>query len=85
MGDLQTRKASHLDLCATDDVAFSQKTTLFEQVDLVHDALPELDIAAIQLATVFGAGTVYAGTQGTNVRIPSETLLTFTLRQPVTK
>lgn len=52
MGDIQQRKASHLDLCATDDVAFNRRTTLFEDVDLIHDSLPELDVNAIQLATV---------------------------------
>lgn len=51
MSDIRARKASHLDLCATDDVAFSGKTTLLEQVHLVHDALPELDVDAIDLST----------------------------------
>src|SRR5689334_307776 len=41
------RKADHLALCATDEVAFRSKTTLFEQVKLVHDALPDLDAASI--------------------------------------
>lgn len=36
------RKADHLDLCATGDVGFRRKTTLLEQVELIHDALPEL-------------------------------------------
>ena len=45
------RKADHLDLCATDDVAFQDKTTLFEQVTLVHDALPELAVADVDLST----------------------------------
>lgn len=42
--DIQSRKADHLALCATDKVAFTNKTTLFEQVELVHDALPEIAI-----------------------------------------
>ncbi len=41
--------------------------------------------AAIGAGVGAGAGTVYSATRGTNVRIPSETLLTFTLREPVTK
>jgi len=41
------RKADHLALCATDEVAFRGKTTLFEQVRFVHDALPELDVSSI--------------------------------------
>jgi isopentenyl-diphosphate delta-isomerase len=47
------RKADHLALCAspTDEVAFREKTTLFEQVRLVHDALPDLDAAAIDTRT----------------------------------
>ncbi|MEZ4322430.1 MAG: type 2 isopentenyl-diphosphate Delta-isomerase [Myxococcota bacterium] len=51
MPDIRSRKADHLDLCATDDVAFRGKSTLFEQVQLVHDALPELDVSAIDLST----------------------------------
>jgi isopentenyl-diphosphate delta-isomerase len=39
--DIEQRKADHLDLCATDEVAFRQRTTLLECVRLVHQALPE--------------------------------------------
>ena len=39
--DIEQRKADHLDLCATDAVAFRQRTTLLECVRLVHQALPE--------------------------------------------
>jgi isopentenyl-diphosphate delta-isomerase len=46
-----SRKDDHLDLCATDAVAFRGKTTLFEQVTLVHEALPELHLDAIDLST----------------------------------
>lgn len=42
-GHIGQRKADHLALCATDEVAFRTKTTLFEQVRFVHDALPDLD------------------------------------------
>ncbi len=45
--DIDTRKRDHIDLCATGDVAFLQKTTLLEQVELVHDALPELAVDEI--------------------------------------
>lgn len=41
---IASRKADHIDLCATGDVGFRQKTTLFEAVDLVHDALPEMGV-----------------------------------------
>ena len=39
--DIENRKADHLDLCATDEVAFRQRTTLLEHVRLVHQSLPE--------------------------------------------
>ena len=44
------RKADHLDLCLTDSVAFQEKTTLFDDVQLVHDALPDLHLDAIDLS-----------------------------------
>ena len=47
MSTIGQRKADHLALCATDEVAFRSKTTLLEQVRLVHDALPDLDASAI--------------------------------------
>lgn len=39
---IQERKLDHLSLCAESDVSFRRKTTLLEQVQLVHQALPEL-------------------------------------------
>ena len=51
MSDISQRKVEHLDLCATDDVAFRGKTTLFEEVQLVHDALPEMAVADVDLST----------------------------------
>jgi isopentenyl-diphosphate delta-isomerase len=53
MSDIARRKAEHLDLCATDDVAFKDRTTLLEQVGLVHDALPELALSEVDLGTRF--------------------------------
>jgi isopentenyl-diphosphate delta-isomerase len=41
------RKKDHLELCATEDVAFRKATTLLEQVRLVHDALPEMSVDAV--------------------------------------
>lgn len=52
MSSIGSRKADHLALCATDEVAFRSQSTLFEQVRLVHDALPDLDSAAIDTRTV---------------------------------
>jgi isopentenyl-diphosphate Delta-isomerase len=51
MTTIGQRKADHLALCATDEVAFRDKTTLFEQVRLVHDALPDIDADAIDTTT----------------------------------
>jgi isopentenyl-diphosphate delta-isomerase len=49
------RKSDHLTLCATEDVGFRGATTLFESVRLVHDALPELRLDAIDLSvTILG-------------------------------
>ena len=45
--DIGQRKADHLDLCATDDVAFRQRTTLLECVRLVHQSLPETDYESV--------------------------------------
>lgn len=45
------RKADHLDLCANADVGFREKSTWIECVELVHDALPELDYDAIDTTT----------------------------------
>jgi isopentenyl-diphosphate delta-isomerase len=51
VADIGQRKNEHLDLCATDAVAFRDRTTLLEQVQLVHDALPELAVSEIDLST----------------------------------
>lgn len=46
-GSIGQRKADHLALCATDEVAFRDKTPLFDQVRFIHDALPDLDCAEL--------------------------------------
>ena len=49
------RKADHIDLAATGDVAFERTTTLFECVRLVHQALPELSTRDIDTSvSLFG-------------------------------
>jgi isopentenyl-diphosphate delta-isomerase len=54
---IERRKRSHLDLCAREDVEHATKTTLLEEVELVHDALPELAIEDVDLSTeLFGKG-----------------------------
>jgi isopentenyl-diphosphate delta-isomerase len=40
--EIQRRKDDHLDLCATDEVAFRGATTLLERVQLIHQSLPDL-------------------------------------------
>lgn len=53
--DISQRKQDHIDLCATGDVGFRAKTTLFEEIELVHDALPELSIDEVDTSvTLFG-------------------------------
>lgn len=42
--EVAARKQSHLDLCIREDVEAESKTTLFEQVELLHDALPDLAV-----------------------------------------
>ncbi len=55
MSTIGQRKADHLALCATDEVAFRDKTTLLEQVRFVHDALPDLDEGALDTSCrIFG-------------------------------
>ncbi|HZS03340.1 MAG TPA: type 2 isopentenyl-diphosphate Delta-isomerase [Blastocatellia bacterium] len=43
------RKRSHFDLCAHQDVEFRRKTTLFEDVELVHQPLTETALDGIDL------------------------------------
>ncbi len=55
MADIADRKIDHLDLATSGDVGFKRTTTLFECVRLVHNALPDLDLDAIDLSsTVLG-------------------------------
>ena len=48
---ISDRKRSHLELCTHEEVEFTGKTTLLEEVDLVHDALPELAVDEIDVST----------------------------------
>jgi isopentenyl-diphosphate delta-isomerase len=41
-GDISRRKKDHLELCAGSEVDFRAKTALFEEVELIHCALPEM-------------------------------------------
>jgi isopentenyl-diphosphate delta-isomerase len=55
MADISQRKRDHLELCATGPVGFRAVTTLFECVQLVHDALPDLSLDELDTSvTVLG-------------------------------
>jgi isopentenyl-diphosphate delta-isomerase len=55
MTDIRKRKADHLALCATDEVAFRGRTTLLECVELIHDSLPELAMSDLEIGvSMFG-------------------------------
>jgi len=51
--DIRSRKADHVALCETDEVAFKQKTNLLDDLELVHDALPDLALEAVDLGAEF--------------------------------
>ena len=50
---ISNRKSDHIQLCIDGDVNFKNKTTLFEEVELIHDPLPELHLDEINLETRF--------------------------------
>lgn len=52
MSDIYQRKRDHLELCR-DGAVEARPGGLFEQVQLVHDALPELSMADVRLQTPF--------------------------------
>ncbi len=49
--NISQRKLDHIDLCAEDQVEYRGKTTLLEEVDLLHDSLPERSIDALDVGT----------------------------------
>lgn len=51
MSEIRKRKLEHLDLCADRDVE-SARTTLLEEVQLFHEAIPELSFAEIDSSSV---------------------------------
>ena len=52
---ISDRKLEHLLICENYDVEFKNKTTGFEDIELIHNALPEIDKQDIDLSTsVFG-------------------------------
>ncbi len=66
---IQKRKADHIALCASGEVDFREKTTLLEEVQLVHDALPdrhfdEIDLTTTLLGKTLRAPVVVSGMTG---------------------
>ena len=52
---IESRKRSHLDICAHGDVEHASKTTLLEEVELFHDSLSGLSLADVDLSVeIFG-------------------------------
>ena len=52
---ISDRKLEHLLICENYDVEFKNKTTGFEDIELIHNVLPEVDKSEIDLSTsVFG-------------------------------
>jgi isopentenyl-diphosphate delta-isomerase len=48
---LGERKRAHLELCADAEVEYRGKTTLLDDVELLHDALPELALSELSTET----------------------------------
>lgn len=66
---ISQRKSDHIALCASGEVEFRGKGALFEQVQLVHDALPdrhldEIDLSTPLLGKVLKAPVVISGMTG---------------------
>jgi len=57
---ISARKADHIDLCTDGDVGFLHKSTLLEEVELIHDALPEMALSEIDLSVDFAGKTLAA-------------------------
>jgi len=57
---ISSRKADHIDLCIDGDVDFRNKTNLLDAVEFVHDALPEMAVADVDLTVDFAGKTLRA-------------------------
>ncbi|MDQ3034120.1 MAG: type 2 isopentenyl-diphosphate Delta-isomerase [Myxococcota bacterium] len=47
--EIGRRKDEHLELASSDAVAFRERTTLLEEVALIHESLPELSVEEVDL------------------------------------
>lgn len=66
---ISERKSAHLALCAAGAAEFEHKTTLLEQVELIHEALPDMSLDSVRLDTplfgkVLGAPVVISAMTG---------------------
>src|SRR4030065_309212 len=85
--ETQKRKAEHIKICLEHKAQARKATTGFEDVHLIHKALPEIDRAKIDLSTnVFGykvaAPTIGGATTG---RTPEETSINAAIAEAVEK
>ena len=55
---ISSRKEDHIILCAEDEVEFRHKTTLLDEVELMHEALPELSLSDVSLQTSLAGKTL---------------------------
>lgn len=53
-----SRKQQHVEITLSKDVSFQGKTSGFERLEFVHNALPELDFSAVNPSTTFLGKTV---------------------------
>ena len=60
MATIQSRKVDHIQLCAREEVEFKLKSTLFEEVHLIHSSLPELADAEIDTSIELAGKTLKA-------------------------
>ena len=68
MSSISSRKADHIQLCIDGDVGFKRKSNLFEDIEFIHDALPELSLDEIDISTEFA---------GKQLKAPFDQLLNY--------
>lgn len=48
-----SRKKEHVDLCVNNQVSFRRKSSGFETIELIHNALPEINLSDVSTITTF--------------------------------
>lgn len=61
VGKTPSRKKQHVDLTIRKDVSFQHKSTGLDELEFIHNALPELDLSEVNTSAVF---------LGKNLRLP---------------